>query len=263
MGCRPLLYCIPFALLLALSGSASAQMTGNVDRLKADLHGDNLDRAVAAASALGSLTSGAARDALMGALQLGAPPKLMVAMIEALGLHKSTKTIDLLSHFSLNRRGEVREAALRALGGINHQETVRVLIRALGDSNPIVRARAARLLGERKERRAETPLFKMLKRGDRSAAVPLGIVAGAETAKGLGELLGQVPDGAIVAALGAMLKRADFGPDALRTEVVKTLDKIPGVDATAALVEYVSSVPEKELRMSKNLAEKVLQGRKK
>ena len=38
------------SLLLLLPGMASAQMTGNVDKLKADLYGDNLDLAVAAAS---------------------------------------------------------------------------------------------------------------------------------------------------------------------------------------------------------------------
>jgi HEAT repeat protein len=249
--------------LLALgAGSAHAQMTGNVDKLKADLHGDNVDRAVAAASALGSLKGDAqALDALIGALQLGAPPKLTVALVEAIALHKNAKSVDLLRHFAINRRAEVRVAAINALGGIDEARVIPILIVALGDSSPMVRARAARLLAERKERKAEKPLFKMLRRGDKSAAAPLGTVGGVEVAKQLAEAIGELPDAAVAIALGTMLKRSDFGPDPLRVEVVKALAKIPGVDATAALVEYVASVPAKEVRISKYTAEKALEGR--
>jgi HEAT repeat protein len=255
-----------FALLglsLLLSTPGSAQMTGNVDKLKADLHGESLDRAVAAASALGSLKDPEAFDALLGALQLGAPPKLTLALVEALELHKSTKAIDLLRHFAANRRPEIRVAAIKALGAIDDVRIIPVLLHSLHDSSPMVRAQGARLLAERKERRAERPLFKMLRRGDKSAAVPLGAVAGVETAKHLAELIGELSDASIANTLGAMLKRADFGPDPLRVEVVKTLGKIPGVDATAALVEYIASVPPKEVRLSKVQAEKMLEGRKK
>ncbi len=58
-----------------------------------------------------------------------------------------------------------------------------------------------------------------------------------------------------------MIKRKDFGPDPLRTEVVKTLGKIPGADSTAALVEYIASIPPKEVRLSKKTAEKLLEAR--
>ncbi|MCC6746589.1 MAG: HEAT repeat domain-containing protein [Deltaproteobacteria bacterium] len=251
-------------LWLSGSGVASAQMTGNVERLKADLHGENLDAAVAAASALGSLKDDAlARDALMGGLQLGAPPKLLGALLEALGLHKSPKAVDLLRHYVRYRSPEIRETAIRALGAIEDPRVPLTLIEALGDSHPMPRARAARILGERKERRAERPLLKMLRRGDGAAAGPLGQVGGVETAKQLAELIGDVPDRPLAVALGEMLKRKDFGPDPLRTEVVKALGRIPGPDAATALSEYVASVPEKETRLSKQQAEKLLEQRKK
>jgi len=251
------------ALLCAWPGLGRAQMTGNVDKLKADLHGDNLDRAVAAASALGSLKDAEALDALVGALQLGSPPKLTLALLEALELHKSAKTIDLLRHFATNRRADVRIGSIKAVGAIEDPRGSAILIKALGDASPMVRAKAARLLAERKERKAERPLFKMLRRGDKSAAAPLGAVGGVETAKQLAELIGELPDVAVATALGAMLKRSDFGPDPLRDEVVKALGKIPGTDATAALVEYVASIPPKEARRSKATAEKLLEGRQK
>ena len=254
---------IVVALYFVLPSLAGAQMTGNVDRLKADLHGDNIDKAVAAASALGSLKTPQARDALMGGLQLGAPPKLLSALIEAIGLHKSPKTIVLMRHFGGNRNPIIRVAALKALGAITDKRIPRILISALGDSNPMVRAQAARLLGDRRDRVAERSLFKMLRRGDTSAAAPLGQVGGVETAKQLGELIGEVKPGALATAYGEMLKRKDFGPDPLRTEVVKALDKIPGAESTAALVEYVASVPPKEIRVSKKIAEQRLERRQK
>jgi len=127
----------------------------------------------------------------------------------------------------------------------------------------MVRAKAARDLGELNDRRAERPLFKMLRRGDAAAAGPLGTVGGVETAKQLAELIGELPDRVLATALGTIVKRKDFGPDPLRKELVKTLCKIPGADATAALVEYIASVPEKEIRLSKKEAEKCLEARQK
>ena len=259
---RLLVICWIAAGLLA-ARPASAQMTGNVDRLKADLHGVDLDRAVAAASALGSLKDSRARDALMGALQLGAPPKLVNALLEALGQHKDPKTVDLLRHYANNRNVTIRVTALKALGQIPSPAVARILIDALGDSNPMVRARAARLIGNLKYTKAQRSLFKMLKRGDKSAAGPLGKVGGVEAAKQLAELIGTLAGSAIANAFGEMLKRKDFGPDPLRLQVVRALGKIPDAEATVALVEYIASVPPKEIRLSKKIAERIVAGRQK
>jgi HEAT repeat protein len=250
-------------LLLILSSVAYGQMTGNIDKLKADLHGDNIDRAVAAASALGSLKNSEAMDALLGALQLGSLPRLTSALIEAIELHQNAKSVVLLRHFTHHRRPEIRAAAIKALGAITSPEVTPILLDALGDSSPMVRARAARLLAEGKVSRAEPYLFKLLKRGDTAAATPLGTVGGVETAKQVAELIGELPDEAIATTLGTMLKRSDFGPDPLRKEIVETLGKIPGADSTAALVEYIASIPDKEVRLSKAAAEKIVEGRQK
>jgi HEAT repeat protein len=249
--------------VICVPGLALGQMTGNVDKLKADLHGQNLDAAVAAASALGSLKSKESFEGLMGALQLGAPPKLTLALLEALGLQQNKKSIQILRHFAAYRSPKVRMASINAMRNIPNKRITRILINALGDSSPMVRARAARLLGERKARRAERPLFRLLRRGDKSAAMPLGIVGGVETAKQLAELIGVLPNASVAIALGTLLKRKDFGPDPLRLEVVKAITKIPGPDATAALVEYIASVPPKQIRISKRKAEQYLEERQK
>lgn len=259
----PRLYASVLACLLALGFSAPAwaQMTGNVDRLKADLHGVDLDRAVAAASALGSLKDARARDALLGALTLGAPPKLLTALIEALGLQQDDKALNMLRHYSGHRNVAVRSAALSALSKLKHKQVPMILISSLGDSHPMVRAKAARLLGDRKEIRAQRALFKMLRKGDKSAAVPLGKVGGVEAAKQLAEMMGEVDKDSIARALGEMLKRKDFGPDPLRLQVVKTICKIAGVAATAALTEYIAS--QKTVTISKRIAERCVANRQK
>ena len=253
--------CLAFAAVLLAAAPDTAQMTGNVDKLKADLHGDNLDRAVAAASALGSLQGRQSMEALMGALQLGAPPKLVVALIEGIGMHKSPRSVGILRQYATYRRSNVRVAALKALSGISDNRVGEILIAALRDSSPMVRAKAARALGERRDRRAEAALFQMVRRGDGAGAGPLGSVGGVETAQKLAELIGDLPDPVIATALGAMLTRPDFGPDPLRKELVKALCKIPTADGTAALVEYIASVPEQEKRLSKIAAEACVEGR--
>jgi hypothetical protein len=73
--------------------------------------------------------------------------------------------------------------------------------------------------------------------------------------------VGQVPDGLLCQTLGDMLLRADFGPDPIRIEVVKTLSKVPGADSTSALVEYVAATEKDKLRPSRAEAQKVIDQR--
>ncbi len=249
-----------FFLLVFISPLAHGQMTGNIDKLKADLYGDNLDKAVAAASALGSLKKESrALDGLLAALQLGTPPLLTIALLEAVELHETSTSIPVLERYTKHRRQEIRVAAVKALGAIKDKKVIIILIRALADSNPMVRARAARILGERKERKAERSLFMMLKRRDTSAASPLGIIAGPDTARHLGELIGDLPGGALANAFRTMLLRKDFKPDTLRDEVVKAVGRLSCKESAAVLADYIASVPPKELRMSKNTAKALLE----
>lgn len=258
---KTIMFCV-VSIVGVGSNYAYAQMSGNVDRLKADLYGDNMDRAVAAASALGSLNDAKAGDALISALQLGSPPRLTIALIEAVGNRKDVQTLDLLRHYAGHRNHQVRLAALTGLAEMDNPEIVPVLLDTLGDSHPMVRASAARILAEKKAQQAIPILFKMLKCGDVSAAIPLGKLGGVETAKQLGELMGDVSDAAIAKTYGEMLKRADFGPDPLRVQVIKALAKIPGSEATTALIDYITSVPEQEVRLSKKMAEELIERRK-
>jgi hypothetical protein len=87
--------------------------------------------------------------------------------------------------------------------------------------------------------------------------------AAAELAHKLSEKLGQVPDPLLCQAFGEMLKRADFGPEKVRGEVVKTLSKIPSVESTVALQEYVAASVKDKTRPSRIEAEKIVEQRNK
>jgi HEAT repeat protein len=241
---------------------AFAQTTGNVDALEADLLGADPDRASAAASSLGALGDRRATEALAGALELGLPPRVAAASLEALGQKKDAGLLDLFFRYARHRRPELRKVALDALGALPQPTVAAVLVDALGDTDGTVRAKAARILGERRERTAEDPLFRLLVRGDEAAGEPLGAVAGIGTVRKLIELVGQVPDRALALALGGCILRPDFGPEPLRVDAVKTLGKLPGSEPVAMLEEYDKKLPEADARPSRAEARRILEGRK-
>lgn len=187
---------------------------------------------------------------------------MAAASLEALAAKRDATRLDLFRRYAQHRRPEVRKVALEAVGALAISDGVPVLIDALGDTDATVRAKAARILGERRERAAEDPLFRLLLRGDEAAGEPLGRVAGIGVVKKLLDLLGQVPDRALAMALGGCLLRADFGPEPLRVDVVKALGKLPGADPVAWLEDYDRGLPEKDDRPSRAEARRILEGRK-
>ena len=84
----------------------------------------------------------------------------------------------------------------------------------------------------------------------------------ADSARRLAELHGTVAEGLLASALGEYVKRADVA-DSTRVDVIRTLGKMPGAEATAALVEYIGSVPQGQARASKTEAQKLIEQRSK
>ena len=64
----------------------------------------------------------------------------------------------------------------------------------------------------------------------------------------------------LATAMGEFLKRPEV-PDRLRLDVVRTVGRLPGAGATAALVEYLASVPEKDRRPSRDEAQRLIDQR--
>lgn len=233
---------------------------GEIEKLREQLMSDQDTPAAAAAKVLGESRAASATGPLVEALALGLHPPVSEAALDALGKIRDTKSEDILVIYAGNRNPVVRRSAVRALGRLPGERPTDVLIERLGDQAPDVREAAASGLAARGEKKAEDRLFMLVKRNDMGAAGPLGTVASPDAMARLADLQGRIEDRVLATALGEFLKRSD-APDPLRLEVVKTLAKIPGADATTALIEYLGTVPEKEERPSKSEAQKIVDQR--
>jgi HEAT repeat protein len=247
--------------LLLMAGSPRAWAAGDVAGMKKDLFGADDLKAEDAAKKLGESTDPKALDVLLDGLALGAPPRVQAAMLASLEGKKDARAIEVITHYAKNRNPELRKKAVAALGGVGDKRAVPVLIAALSDSVPEVRAAGAEALGRRRERSAEPQLLKLLAHKDPAAPAALALLATPELARRLSEMLGQVPDGLLCNTLGEILKRPDFGPEPIRLEIVRTLSKVPGIDSTAALIEYVAATQKDKARASRVEAQKIVDQR--
>lgn len=158
----------------------------------------------------------------------------------------------------------VKEPAAPPVAAAEQARVVPMLIAALSDSSAEVRAVAAEALGDRREKTAEPALIKLLLRKDSAAPPALGKIGGADTARALSEMIGNVPDSFITETLGLLLLRPDFGPDPLRLEVVKTLGKLPGSQPIDILSDYVKETGKDKAdkaRLSRTEANKIIEQR--
>jgi len=239
----------------------AALTAAQLDALRADLAARELDKALAAADALGktggTASSSASVGILLDQLALGTSPKLAMAILDALSFHKSSVALEALAQYARNRNDELRVKALFAIAETPDKAAVPLLMRALHDGAGSVRAVAAGALARRKEMRAADTLVALLKRGDDSAASALGKLANPDLAAKLGDLIGDVRDDLLSNALGGLLLRDDL-KDEVKLEVVRTLGKIPGEMALASLAEYVSQPAGKTKPPSRVEAEKIL-----
>jgi HEAT repeat protein len=230
-----------------------------------ELEGNDEPKAIDAARLLGQApaTDTAAEEALLAALGHGATPKVTAALVQALAGKSDSRAVAMLERYAQHRTAEVRQAALAALAALppGDKRALPPLLAALGDSEPEVRAHAAQCIGTRRESGAEERLVKLLEHRDASSAFALAAIGTPQLARRLSEMLGSVPDPILCSALGEMLKRADFGPEPIRVEVVRTLAKVPGADSTTALLEYVAATERDKGRPSRLEAQKVVDER--
>ena len=235
------------AAILLVASSAWADAAS----LAKDLGDNDEARAIEAAATLGRSSDPKAVEALVAALDAGTTPKAAVAICAALGAKKDARAVPILVQYAHHRAPEVRKAALAALAQSIVARAAAALSAGLGDSDAEVRAAAARGIAERRDKSAEERLIKLMEHRDASAATALAAIATPQLAHRLSEMLGSVPDPILCTALGEMLKRGDFGPEPIRVEVVHTLAKVPGVDSTAVLIDYVASTEKDKNRPSR------------
>jgi HEAT repeat protein len=234
------------------------------ERLQA-LEGNDESAAIDAARALSQApaTDLDAVGGLVTALGHGAAPKVSAAMLRALAGKSDARTVAMLERYAQHRTAAVREAALDALAALpaGDKRALSPLLAALGDSDAEVRAHAAQCIGARRESGAEERLVKLLEHRDPASASALAAIGTPQLAHRLSEMLGSVPDPILCSALGEMLKRADFGPEPIRVEVVRTLAKVPGADSTTVLLEYVAASERDKNRPSRLEAQKIVDER--
>ncbi len=263
------------ALILPLSGrvlraappSSKAMPAARIESLRLALAGDDEAAAIDAAGTLGASGAAGARDPLVEILAVGATQARAQAALDALAklgaahlLGKDQTTLDVLGLYAGHRAPDVRRRALKVLGAIADAGVVSTLMERLGDAAPDVRAAAAEALAARHETQAARRMFALLKLGDGGVAGPLATIATPDLVPQIAELAGTIDDGIVASALGEYVKRADI-PDKLRVDVLRTIGRLSGPAATAALVEYLASIPAKEDRTSKHEAQKLLDER--
>jgi HEAT repeat protein len=260
---RPATLALAFLVAIPVLAAPAAAPAGSesLASLKSKAQADDDQTGEEAAQKLAQSTDPKAVDAILDSLVVGASPRVQAALLAGLSGKKDARAVEALKHYAKNRNVELRKKALTALADLPDARATAPLVGGLADSVAEVRGAAAAALGKRKERSAEAKLIKLLQRKDAAATTALAAIASPELAHRISEMLGQIPDALFCETLGAMLKRTDFGPEPIRLEVVKALAKVPGIDSTSALVEYVAATEKDKQRPSRLEAQKIVDQR--
>lgn len=262
-------------LTFALAGAAGAQpapardkkvarqKAGKVDLqpLLSALNGVDLEAAVKAAETLGASTDPSAHDALLDALAMGMPAAVAVATIHAVAQHPAPPDVAALRRYAKHHNPTVRSAAIGALASYPDPAARKAVVAGLHDLTGTVRAAAAAAAAKGRVREAIEPLFELLARNEEPAAKALAALADPDLARKIGDKLGMVPDTILAQTLGLVLRRADFGPDAARVEVVRAIGKIQDSVAVSVLTDYLDATPKNPPRPSRQEAEKMVEAR--
>lgn len=225
----------------------------DVAKTAAVLAGTDTAAAARAAAQLGASTDPAARAAVHDALATGLHPDVVVAAITALAAAPAEADLQLFRDYTRYRNGAVQAAALRAYLG--KSGTAADVVEGLKSWNPEVRAVAAAAAGRMQLKDTVPSLLVLLDKGEQEAALALGAMADEGIARAVAERLGTAPDASIAIAFGAMLVRPSFGPEAVRLEAVRTVIKLAGPEAIAALEAYVAATPATPPKQSRREAE--------
>jgi HEAT repeat protein len=259
---------------LALGGAAVGQPAKKAPPAKASkapkvdlaplvkaLGSPGAEEAAKAADELGASAEPAAHDALLDSLAWGLPPAVAVNAIAALGQHPAPPDVTALARYAGHHNPSVRGAALGALAMYPDPAAHKLVIAGLHDMAGSVRGAAALAAAKGHIKEAIEPLFDLLARSEEPAAKALAQMADADLVRRIGDQFGKVPDPILAQCLGLILKRADFGPDTVRVEVVRALGKIQDQAAVNALSDYIDATPKNPVRQSREEAQKMVEAR--
>jgi HEAT repeat protein len=225
------------------------------------LNSADYEGAAKAADQLGITDLPGAHEALLDALALGLPAVVAVPAINALALNPAPPDVVALRRYAGHANPSVRSAALGALAQYPDPLAQAAVVAGLHDTVGLVRSAAASAAGHAKVKAAIEPMFVLLARGEESSARALAQLADPDLALKIAEQLGKVPDTTLALSLGAILKRADFGPDAARVEVVRAIGKIQDPVALHVLSDYIEATPKSPVRTSRQEAVLIVEAR--
>ena len=238
-----------------------AKPAQDVTPLVIELNGTDVEVAAKAAINLGLAEVPAAHDALLDVLAMGVSPGVATEAMSALTLHPAPPDVAMLSRYARHRNPNVRAIAVESLAVYPDPVAQSGILTALHDQAGTVRTAAALAVGRAKIRSAADPMLALLARGEEPAARGLAQLADADLARRIADELGKVPDPSLALCLGLILKRADFGPDPARVEVVRAIGKIQDPAAVTQLSEYVDATPKNPPRPSRQEAEGIVNAR--
>ena len=253
----------PAPAVVEPSGPSAAE----IESLRQELIGPDDEAAAEAATKLGDAGSPRAVEPFLEVLaEGGRAPRVQSALdgLAKLGaahaLRSDQAVVDALTLYAGHRAPDIRRRAVKALATVSEPRVNATLVERLGDAAPDVRAAAADALASRRDGKAVPRLFALLSRGDAGVAPALAALATPDIVPRVAELAGTVDEEIIANVLGEYVKRADV-PEKLRIDVLRTIGHLSGAVATAALADYLASVPAKEDRASKREAQKLLDQR--
>lgn len=255
------------ALMIALCAPALAKGPSKAKPAEvsaadlAALGGTEVEAAAKAAETLGASASPAAHEALLDALALGLPAAVAVPAMTSLGMHPAPADVVALKRYAGHHTPGVRIAALSTLAMYPDPTAHAAIIAGLRDPVGMVRTAAAGAAGRGRIKGAIEPLLALLAKGEDASARALAQLADADLARKLADHLGKVPDPSLAIALGAILKRTDFGPDEARVEIVRAIAKIQDPAAVTALTEYIDATAKLPPRPSRGEAQTVVNAR--
>jgi len=227
----------------------------------AALNGTDEEAAAKAAGSLGASEQPSAHDALLDALAFGLSMRVAIPAMAALTQHPAPADVAALRRYAGHHTPMVRAAALGALASYPDPTARAAIVAGLHDPAGLVRSAASAAAAKGRVRDAVDPLLKLLAKGEETSARALAALADPDLARKLADHYGKVPDASLALALGLILRRADFGPDPARVEIVRAMAKIQDPSAVNQLKDYVDVVPKNPPRPSRQEAQMVVDAR--
>ncbi len=180
---------------------------------------------------------------LAARIRRGLPPELLDTAIDTLAVLAKPEAGDVLFVLATHRRAEVRQKAIQAIVACGPEGADAVLIAALEDQSPDVRAAAAVGLGEIGAQTGTGALFHALDRNVLEASAALGrLVRPAEVDRVLG-YVGQLPFDVITPALTELIARDDMSQEK-KLQVIAHIAELATPEAGAFLRGLAESLPD-------------------